>query len=109
MRPANILLTAGQSYFVKFSVATPINGSIRYQALLLNTPSPIAFGFPAIDSADGGATWLTPVIPNEIGLAVSVPEPSSLALGAIAAVGIGLRLRSMRRGHSRSADVCKPR
>jgi hypothetical protein len=83
---ANISLTSGQNYFVEFSVATPINGSIRYQALLLTTPSPIAFGFPAIDSPDGGVTWLAPVIPNEIGLTIFgsvVPEPGSCVLLAL--------------------------
>jgi hypothetical protein len=97
---AGISLTAGQNYFVEFSVATPINGSIRYQALLLNTPNPIAFGLPAIDSPNGGSTWLAPVIPNEIGLrisgaAASVPEPGPLALAC--AGGLSLAQAAWRR------------
>jgi hypothetical protein len=84
----NISLTAGQNYFVEFFTPTPINGSIRYQALLLNTGSPIAFGFPAIDSPNGGATFFSPpAIPNEIGLTVTgiavVPEPGPLALASL--------------------------
>jgi hypothetical protein len=104
---ASIALTAGQDYFVTFSVATPINASIRYQALLLNTPDPNAFGFPAIDSSDGGSTWLSPVIPNEIGLTVTtdstntaVPEPSSLAL--LATGVIVARRRFVRRPRTTS-------
>jgi hypothetical protein len=103
MSAAGISLTAGQHYFVEFSVATPINASIRYQALLLNSPNPIAFGFPAIDSPDGGSTWLASTIPNEIGLTVSgavsaVPEPGPLAL-ACAGLSAAALVAWRRRGH----------
>ena len=97
---AGISLTAGQDYFARFSVATPISSSIRYQALLLNT-STSSFGFAAIDSPDGGATWLAPVIPNEIGLTVrvgqtAVPEPLNLFLVGLGLITVaGLRVRRM--------------
>jgi hypothetical protein len=101
MSSAGINLTAGQHYFVEFFVATPINGSIRYQALLLNTPNPIAFGFPAIDSPNGGSTWLPPAVPNEIGLTISgtpisVPEPSPLTLACAGGV-LSVALAAWRR------------
>ena len=76
---------AGESYFARFSVATPINGSNRYEAVLLNHTAH-SFGFPAIDSPDGGVSWLTPPISNEIGLTVIVnqtPEPASVGLAAL--------------------------
>lgn len=78
----NISLTAGQSYFAVFSVATPINGNDRYEAILLNLNTH-SFGLPAIVSPDGGRTWLSSVISNEIGMTVLVhqtivPEPSSV-------------------------------
>lgn len=81
---AHVSLTADQSYFALFSVATPSNGSDRYEAVLLN-PNAHSFGFPAIVSPDGGITWLTSAISNEIGVTVIVntPEPSSVELVAM--------------------------
>lgn len=81
---ANVSLTAGQSYFALFSVTTPINGSDRYEAVLLNH-SAHSFGFPSIVSPDGGTTWLASPISNEIGLTVIVatPEPDSCGFVAM--------------------------
>ena len=96
---ANINLVTGLDYFVTFTVATPINKDVRYEALLLNSPNPIALGFPPIDSPDGGATWLSSTIPDEIGLTVrvgAVPEPSSLALFGLGAAALAL-VRARRR------------
>lgn len=80
-----IALIAGASYFAAFTVATPIGGDDRYEAILLN-PNPSSFGIQPVYSRDGGTTWLPEGIPNEIGLTVraqTVPEPGSLALVAI--------------------------
>ena len=93
---AHIQLTAGRSYFAEFWVATPIEGSVRYRAPLLE-PNSNAFGVPAIYSKNGGATWNSSPIPNEIGLTVRVrpvPGPSALSLFAVAgASGAGLLRR----------------
>lgn len=97
---AGIHLTAGQRYFVWFSVATPANDSLRYMARLLNTPNPIGFGFQYIESPDGGSTWITNTpIPNEIGLTITaVPEPSPIVLAGLGGLLlIGCRWRRGRR------------
>src|SRR5205823_3364117 len=73
----NMNLVAGQSYIVTYTVDTPINGSVRYRALLLNS-NPNFFGIQPLFSKDGGATWAPEGIPNEIGLTLlgtPVPEP----------------------------------
>lgn len=84
---ANISLTAGQSYFAIFSVATPINRDARYEAILLDSNAHF-FGFPPIVSPDGGKIWLSPVIADEIGMTVfvrqtTIPEASSTGLVAM--------------------------
>jgi hypothetical protein len=94
-----INFNAGQFYFVTFTVATPIAGSVRYRAVLVNTNSQ-SFGLASLDSRDEGATWDTPVIPNEIGITVSaraVPEPSTLVLTSLGLIALGLGLVSRRR------------
>lgn len=99
--PANISLTAGRSYFAVFSVATPINGNARYEAILLE-PNAHFFGFPAIVSPNGGKTWLTSVISDEIGMAVfvhqtTVPEPRSIGLAAMSMGTLFLLRRCKKR------------
>jgi hypothetical protein len=97
---ANIDLVKGQSYFVIFSVDTPIAGSVRYQAILLQ-PNSSFFGFPALDSPNGGSTWnaINTIPNNEIGLTVyanAVPEPSTI-VGAVTALVIGIGYQWQRR------------
>ncbi len=80
---ANVNMVAGQSYFVVFSVATPISESSRYRIVLLNENSSF-FGFSPLDSQNAGASWFTSPVPNEVGLTLigtaAVPEPSTVLL-----------------------------
>lgn len=68
---ANVFVEAGRNYFVTFT--TPLAGDVRYRAIL-TAPNANSFGYRALYSKDGGATWIYPTITPEIGMRLYAEE-----------------------------------
>jgi hypothetical protein len=71
---ADVFVEAGQNYFVTFT--TPVAGAVRYRAIL-TAANANSFGYRALYSKDGGATWVYPNITPEIGMRLYVDSGPS--------------------------------